>query len=273
MAILTTPDSIPTPASGQNYALTTDLAATADGVQAVITTKANYGVGTTTERTAALSRFPDGAKWYDTTLSAEYRRVAGAWVAVPAAPEDAYNYRWANAAARTAQAGMAAGDKGYQTDTAIVYRYSGSAWKEWESDWLTYTSTLGAASGGFTVGTGGSVLQETKYKWVNGRVLLRYKFVLGSSGGAVGTAPYFTAPVTMAPQAPRYAVLAGDGNVYDLSTTTNYYTKARVNDGSTSQILISSYAGTFSNITASSPVATSWASGDILQGEVWVDAA
>ncbi len=128
MAILTTPDSIPTPASGQNYALTTDLAATADGVQAVLTTKANYGVGTTTERTAALSRFPDGSMWYDTTLSAEYRRVSGAWVAVPAAPEDAYNYRWANAAARTAQAGMAAGDKGYQTDTLVEYLYSGSAW-------------------------------------------------------------------------------------------------------------------------------------------------
>jgi hypothetical protein len=37
-------------------------------------------------------------------------------------------FRWANAAARTAQTGMAAGDRGYQIDTATDYVYTGSAW-------------------------------------------------------------------------------------------------------------------------------------------------
>jgi len=38
------------------------------------------------------------------------------------------DYVWANAAARTAQTGMVTGQKGYQTDTAIPYRYDGSVW-------------------------------------------------------------------------------------------------------------------------------------------------
>ena len=39
-----------------------------------------------------------------------------------------YRYRWTNAAARTAQTGMRVDDYGYQIDTGITYRYSGSAW-------------------------------------------------------------------------------------------------------------------------------------------------
>jgi len=39
-----------------------------------------------------------------------------------------YDYRWANAAARAAQTGMRAGDRGLQVDTLAAYQYSGSAW-------------------------------------------------------------------------------------------------------------------------------------------------
>lgn len=38
-------------------------------------------------------------------------------------------YRWADATARTAQAGMQAGDEGYQVDTATDYIYTGSTWR------------------------------------------------------------------------------------------------------------------------------------------------
>lgn len=128
MALLTTPDGIATPASGQNYALVTDLAATAGTVQTALTQKANYGVGTTAERTAALGKFPNGAKWYDTTLSAEYRRVAGSWaIVVSGIP----TYDWADAAARTAQTGMLDGYRGYQRDTAVLYRRVSGAWVIW----------------------------------------------------------------------------------------------------------------------------------------------
>lgn len=77
--MLTSPDNIPTPDPANNYNLTQDLAALADGVQSALTKRANYAVGTTTERNAALTLVPNGAKWYDTTLSSEHRKVAGAW--------------------------------------------------------------------------------------------------------------------------------------------------------------------------------------------------
>ncbi len=38
------------------------------------------------------------------------------------------SFLWANSAARSAQTGMVGGDFGYQTDTGVTYRYSGSAW-------------------------------------------------------------------------------------------------------------------------------------------------
>ena len=80
MAITTSPDNIPSPTSGDPYNYVVDVAALADGTQDALTQKANMGVGTSTQRTAALSKFPNGALWYDTTTSSEWRRVAGAWV-------------------------------------------------------------------------------------------------------------------------------------------------------------------------------------------------
>ena len=264
MALVTTPDAIPTPAASDNFALVTDLLATADRIQAVLTTKANYGAGTTTGRTAALSRFPDGAKWYDTTLSAEYRRVAGAWaVVVSGIP----TYDWANAAARTAQTGMLGGYRGYQRDTGVTYRYDGAAWKAWESPWIAWTT----APTGITVGTGGAASSLQQYKYVAGRLCFEYKFILGSSGQSVGTAPYLTVPMNLILPAPRYATLPGDGSCLDSDTSTADYTKARINATTANQVLISKYAGTYSNITATVP--WTWAAGDTLGGEFWADPA
>ena len=80
MAITTSPDNIPSPTSGDPYNYVVDMAALADGTQDALTQKANMGVGTSTQRTAALSKFPNGALWYDTTTSSEWRKVGGAWV-------------------------------------------------------------------------------------------------------------------------------------------------------------------------------------------------
>lgn len=87
----TTPRGIETPDLGTAYNPPVDLAVMADSIDTIVsgledvnTERSNYGVGTTSERTAALASFPNGAKWYDTTLSAEYRKVAGAWEAIPA---------------------------------------------------------------------------------------------------------------------------------------------------------------------------------------------
>lgn len=40
----------------------------------------------------------------------------------------AHSYKWANATARGAQTGMAAGDSGYQSDTDTYWNYNGTAW-------------------------------------------------------------------------------------------------------------------------------------------------
>ena len=93
MAITTSPDNLPSPTSGDPYNYVVDVAALADGTQDALTQKANMGVGTSTQRTAALSKFPDGALWYDTTTSSEWRRVAGAWVDLDSGAPVGVNYR------------------------------------------------------------------------------------------------------------------------------------------------------------------------------------
>ena len=75
-----TPRGIFSPDSTDGYDVTVDWAATADSIESALDQASNYGVGTTSERTAALAGFPNGAKWYDTTTSEEYRKVAGVWV-------------------------------------------------------------------------------------------------------------------------------------------------------------------------------------------------
>ena len=79
-----TPRGIFSPDSTDGYDVTVDWAATADSIESALVQAANSGVGTTVQRTAALAGFPNGAIWYDTTLSAEYRKVAGVWVATQA---------------------------------------------------------------------------------------------------------------------------------------------------------------------------------------------
>ena len=74
-----TPRGIFSPDSTDGYDVTVDWAATADSIESALDQASNYGVGTTAERTAALAGFPNGAKWYDTTTSEEYRKVAGVW--------------------------------------------------------------------------------------------------------------------------------------------------------------------------------------------------
>lgn len=76
---LTSPKNIWTPDAGEQYALTTDLATMADTINDNLVESANYGIGTTAEMNAAVGRFPNGALWYNTTNSTEYRRVAGIW--------------------------------------------------------------------------------------------------------------------------------------------------------------------------------------------------
>jgi hypothetical protein len=59
------------------------------------------------------------------------------------------------------------GDMCIANDTGIVYRYSGSAWKPWESALITITPTVSSETGTLTSANG-----SITYKWVSGTILL-----------------------------------------------------------------------------------------------------
>lgn len=80
----TSPDNIWTPDSGDDYALTVDLAAMADSVQDALNTVKNYQVGTEAQRAALgpSSRF-DGLKFYATDTDLEWFYDGSAWKLAP----------------------------------------------------------------------------------------------------------------------------------------------------------------------------------------------
>lgn len=157
----------------------------------------------------------------------------------------------------------------YQIDTKVEYLYTSSAWKAWNSDWITYTATLSSTGGGsFTVGTGGSASQVTQYRYVNGKVEVKWKFVLGSSGAAVPTEPNFTLPVTAAALAHSYQFYSGNGSIFDTSATAlrMAFNIANISSTTVTRIAyIDNVAGAVNYPTATVP--WTWAAGDAMQGE------
>lgn len=64
----------------------------------------------------------------ETISAAEATSVQDALDALIHDTRQIQTFVWANSAARSSQAGMIAGDLGYQTDTGLTYRYNGSSW-------------------------------------------------------------------------------------------------------------------------------------------------
>jgi hypothetical protein len=69
----------------------------------------------------------------------------------------------------------------YVTGTGIVWQYRGTVWKPWESDWVAFTPTLSAASGGFV-----SASASMRYKWVAGGIQFWFTASMPSAGTAAG---------------------------------------------------------------------------------------
>lgn len=164
----------------------------------------------------------------------------------------------------------ALGQKFLLTTTMVLYRHNGSTWKEWESDWITWTT----APTNLAVGTGGSASLLQRYKWIAGRIYFEYKYVLGTSGASVGTNPTMTLPISIALIIPGVSLplpAVGKGAVYDLSTLGNpAYTEALVITATTVRVSTIA-AGNYSSITATAPM--TWAAGDWLAGGFWADPA
>lgn len=75
--VTTSPDNIWTPDAGDDYALTTDLAATADTIQDALNGFTGRK-GTTTQMNAFAAT--NGDTWQNTTNGQPYRRIGGVWV-------------------------------------------------------------------------------------------------------------------------------------------------------------------------------------------------
>lgn len=170
-----------------------------------------------------------------------------------------YDYRWANAAARTAQAGMVIDSRGYQIDTNITYRYNGSAWKAWESDWISYTPTLTNVA----IGTGGSPANVATYRYEQGRVRVRGNIVLGTSGMSVAGTVNITLPLTAAAQLiTAWGSLTGSATMFDTSATTNFIAFPAFNAASVTAFTILN-SGTNGLRVATSPTSPfTWAASD-----------
>jgi len=133
-----------------------------------------------------------------------------------------HTYRWANAAARTAQSGMVAGSYGYQIDTDIRYRYStAGVWTEWEKGWTTWTPVLNLFPVSNPLGTTGSA--TGMYCISGGRVQAFGRLLWqGSSITVPSTGWGFALPYAMnAAFASTYNLRLGLAEFRDVSVTSN----------------------------------------------------
>ncbi len=72
------------------------------------------------------------------------------------------------------------GDKILAYDTGVVYRFNGTAWKPWESDWIAYTPALT----NITLGSGTKVGQ---YRFAGGQCFVEGRFVYGTGSAVLGS--------------------------------------------------------------------------------------
>jgi hypothetical protein len=153
-------------------------------------------------------------------------------------------------------------------DTGIIYRWNGSAWKAWESDWIAYGATLT----NFNIGTGGAALNSTDFKWDAGRLRVRFRLYLGSSGATVGSQVVVTMPSGVTLRAPSTANLLMDGKVTLFQGASTNLGHLRYSASNTDRFEIlanAATAGGLAIITSSSP--WNWAAGNGIEGELIVD--
>lgn len=157
---------------------------------------------------------PDEIAYPDTTYPDGFVTAMAAMAGSVQAAFDARavrGYRWANSTARAAQAGMAAGDTGYQIDTGVYYFYSGSAWAIWQ------TGSPIAFTPSWTNFTAGNAVQTWSYTVSGGRCFVSGVTVLGTTS-SMGSAPRFALPVTSAIFS-TVNILLGHFHVLDSGTT------------------------------------------------------
>lgn len=109
----------------------------------------------------------------------------------------------------------------------MTYRWNGSAWKTWESDWITSYAPV------FTSGSGSGVTMTSstfKYKWVAGSMAYEWLGQVGAVGTSAGSL-YLSLPITS----------SGPGSHYSSYCPSNAKTGRAYVGGGTSRIDIAAY--------------------------------
>lgn len=176
---------------------------------------------------------------------------------------------FANAAAQTSWTAsysglIDAGASSFRTDLAIEDRWTGAAWKAWESDWIVYTTT---PVSGMVVGTGSSV-NSGKYRYEAGMVRAHFLLTLGTVGSSLTGSPILPFPVTALALDTAQPIFPGNASLFDVAPGNAYAAILTGTGGSTSQfrVFLSGTNGLYTAISATSPF--TWAAGDSIQGEL-----
>lgn len=167
-------------------------------------------------------------------------------------------YKAATTTARDLLTDMVTGDRCLVAADGINYRYNGSAWKAWESDWITYAPTLT----NITLGTASST--QYRYRYTGGVVEVDFSIRLGTGGSFTGS-PTMTLPVTAV--AVRHAAMTYDGVASAANAALNIY-PISVLASSTSTTVVAFWtttSGAYAQVTATVP--HTWALNSVIQGK------
>jgi len=118
-------------------------------------------------------------------------------------------------------------------------------------------------------------MNSTDFKWLGGRLCIRFRLFLGSSGQSVGSGVTVTIPPGISLRAPSVANhnIHGKGTLFDVgvSTTTAWI---RYNGTNVDRFEVMSNAATTSGTQViTSTVPLTWGAGDGMEGELIVDVA
>lgn len=169
-----------------------------------------------------------------------------------------------NSTELAALTGFADDVRAQQLDVGIEYLSDGGVWKAWESDWITYVATLA----GFVVGTGGSALNYTAYRWRAGVPRIKFEFIFGTSAGSVTASPTFTLPPGMTLDAPPYSnMIIHPFAMLDSGTASIDAGRARYNGTDVDKIGLVYQNAILTTASIGTNAPWTWVAGDAMAGE------
>lgn len=104
------------------------------------------------------------------------------------------------------------GDRVWRMDWPGEEYYDGTAWKPWNTGWITYAPTTT-----IVIGTGGSA-SAVSYKYEAGRIRVKGMYRFGSSGGGITGGATITLPVSRVALIHAYEASSELGSYFDAST-------------------------------------------------------